>query len=111
MLRHRPERGEGRFLKFVNTTANANFAWYRFVPRTTGTAAPSAWLASPRPSIEIAAFDLEGRRVRSFQAQPDQTPVQAWAMHGKDLPAGTYVLRIKHEAGVRSEIVVQPAVH
>ncbi|MEN9353217.1 MAG: hypothetical protein RL318_542 [Fibrobacterota bacterium] len=95
------------FLKFVNTTANANFAWYRFVPQTTGIAtAPASRLPKDLPS-EIEAFDLEGRRVRSFLAPPDQTPAQAWTAHGRGLPAGAYVLRIKDGSGVREQRMVQ----
>lgn len=97
------------FLKFVNTTANANFAWYRFVPLTTAIAASPAALPAAIRSGAVVVHDLDGRTVRTFRTEPGQTPGQAWEAHGRGLPAGAYVLRIQDAEGWRTEIVARPA--
>lgn len=90
------------FLKFVGTTANANFAWYRFVPQPTGVERAPAQV-SREVTTEYVVHDLHGRVVRAFRGAPGLAASEAWTAHAPGLPAGTYLVRISSPEGVRVE--------
>lgn len=86
------------FLKFTGTSANANFAWYRFIPEASNVVVKRPLDTKP---TAYAVFDLHGRLVRRFQGGSD--PSSIIAENTRDLPVGTYVTRIESPEGVRFE--------
>ena len=89
------------YLKFLGTTANANFAWFRF--QASSAIKPIA----PKPAlaqlVDYTVHDLRGNLVRRFSTGTSTNSATAWNEHGRSLAAGTYVVQIQwpHEVEVR----------
>ena len=96
------------YLKFVGVAANANFAWYRFVPSATavlpGHATSLAVSALPGDG---AIFNLRGRLVRHLAVGPTDELAEFWRANSKSLPVGSYLARIQSGGTSRSEKFVR----
>lgn len=79
------------FLVFKGTTANAKFAWYRFVP-VTSRVRTGADRRAAHPASDYTILDLQGRVVRRFSTSSPVDPSQAWKIGSRPIPPGTYLL-------------------
>jgi len=95
------------YLKFVGTTANANFAWYRFT--TTSGVQDRSSRQNLSGSSEYAIYDLTGRLMRQFSAARTVGPAEAWRMNSRSLPVGTYLLKSKSIEGAGSRMFIRTA--
>ncbi|MBK9576647.1 MAG: family 43 glycosylhydrolase [Fibrobacterota bacterium] len=81
------------YLTFVGTTANANFAWFRFQ----GSSAVRPVEAKPAVSrsVDYTVYDLRGNLVQRFTTSTSMNTANAWNEHSRSLAVGTYVVRIQ----------------
>jgi arabinoxylan arabinofuranohydrolase len=89
------------YLKFVGTTANTNFAWFRF--QASSGVKPIVPKPAVAQQVDYTVHDLRGNLVRRFSTGTSTNSATAWNEHGRSLAAGTYVVRIQwpHEVEVR----------
>jgi len=96
------------YLKFVGTSANANFAWFRFVPVSTSNLRPALERQIPStPTGTYEVYDLGGHLLRTYFATPETDSQSAWRHNSAMLPQGTYMLRQLTSDGANSRIVLR----
>lgn len=79
------------FLVFKGTTANAKFAWYRFVPASSGVR-PGTARQTRQPTGSYTITDLQGRVVRRFSTGTPMDLAQAWKIGSRSIAPGTYLM-------------------
>jgi arabinoxylan arabinofuranohydrolase len=95
------------YLKFVGTTANANFAWYRFT--TTSPIRDRESIQKQATRLEYAIYDVSGNLLRRFHTESSMKPSEVWRLNSQSLPVGTYLLMSKSSQGVVSRTFIRTA--
>lgn len=96
------------FLKFTGTTANANFAWFRFVPFFTSIRKRPGSTETTNPVVvEYLVRDLEGKFVGKYAGPAETSSAEVWRTSGLPLPPGTYLVTARTSSGVRTRTMVR----
>ena len=98
------------YLKYVGTTANTRFAWYRFVPMNTDAIRRSAFgPATPASTTDYVVYDIGGHQVSRFSAGANVEPSAAWVDNSRNLATGTYLVKVTSAQGQRVQKFVRAA--